>query len=223
MERKSELKSMGEMPIKHDLMWMKETTDVETNISTYDMDNRGPSIPIEEDVKLTEDVNHAFGAMNSKEIDAPVKSSMFALSGCSDVEECPVCGVSLSHLKSLKSQVNHMKRCGKKHGIAAKDLAVCDGEDQFVSMPKISENYVLPQSKEIVKVSRQSVLSNFFQRLKRSINDVLLKGAKRLAKSDKSIQNRRWHQIIRIIDTIQKVDQREEVVGKGRDQDRKKR
>ena len=82
---------------------------------------------------------------------------------------------------------------------------------------------MLPQSKEIVKVSRQSVLSNFFQRLKRSINDVLLKGAKRLAKSDKSIQNRRWHQIIRIIDTIQKVDQREEVVGKGRDQDRKKR
>ena len=77
--------------------------------------------------------------------------SMFALSGCSDVEECPVGGVSLSHLKSLKSRVNHIKRCGKKHDFAAKDLTVYDDEDQFVSMPKDSENYMFPQSKEIIK------------------------------------------------------------------------
>jgi len=187
MGRKSKLKSMGEMPIKNHLMWMKESTNVESDVTKYDMDSHGPYISIEEEVKLTDDVNHAFNAINSKEIDAPAKTSMFSLSGCSNVEECPVCGVSLSHLKSLKSRVNHMKRCGKKHGIAAKDLAVYDDEDQFVSMPKDSENYMLPQSKEIIKVSRQSVLSNFFQRPQRSINDVLLKGAKRLAKSDKII------------------------------------
>ena len=81
---------------------MMETTDVEIDVTMYDMHNHGPCISIEEDVKLTDDVNHAFYAINSKEIDAPTKRSMFALSGCSDVEKCPVCGVSLSHLKSLK-------------------------------------------------------------------------------------------------------------------------
>ena len=59
------------------------------------MDNHGPCITIEEDVKLTDDVNHVFNAINSKEIDAPAKRSMFALSGCSNAEKCPV--VSLSH------------------------------------------------------------------------------------------------------------------------------
>ena len=59
------------MPIKHDLMWMMETTDVETDVinTKYDMINHGPCISIEEDVKLTDDVNHAFNAINSKEID----------------------------------------------------------------------------------------------------------------------------------------------------------
>ena len=123
-------------------------------------------------------MNHALNAINSKEIDYPAKRSMAALSGCSDVEKCPVCGVSLSHLKSFD-------------GTAAKDFAAYDHEDQFVSMPKDSENYMLPQSKEIIKVSRQSVLSNFFQRPQRSINDVLLKGATRLAESEpyKSLPN----------------------------------
>ena len=96
------------MPIKHDLMWMMETSDVETDVinTKYDMINHGPCISIEEDVKLTDDVNHAFNAINSEEIDAPAKRSMFASSECSNVEKCPVCGVSLSHLKSLKSRVN---------------------------------------------------------------------------------------------------------------------
>ena len=40
--RKSKLKSTREMPIKHDLMWMMETTDVETDVTKYDMDNHGP-------------------------------------------------------------------------------------------------------------------------------------------------------------------------------------
>ena len=139
---------MREMPIKHDLIWMMETTDVKIDVTKYDMDNHGPYISIEEDVKPTDDVNHAFNAISSKEINAPAKCSMFTLSGCSNIEKYPVCGVS--HLKSLKSRVNHIKRRGKKHGIAAKDLAVNDDEDQFVSMPKDSENYMLPQSKEII-------------------------------------------------------------------------
>ena len=33
-----------------------ETTDVETDVTKYDMDNHGPCISIEEDVKLTDDV-----------------------------------------------------------------------------------------------------------------------------------------------------------------------
>ena len=78
-----------------------------------------------------------FNAINSKEIDALAKRSMFALSGCSNVEKCPVC-VSLSHLKSFD-------------GTAAKDFAAYDHEDQFVSMPKDSENCMLSQSKQIRK------------------------------------------------------------------------
>ena len=66
------------------------------------MDNHGPCITIEEDVKLTDNDNNALNAINSKEIDYPAKRSMFALSGCSNVGKSPVCGVSLSHLKSLK-------------------------------------------------------------------------------------------------------------------------
>ncbi len=50
------------------------------------MDNHGPYISIEEDVKLTGNVNYAFNTINLKEIDAPAKRSMFALSGCSNVE-----------------------------------------------------------------------------------------------------------------------------------------
>ncbi len=130
---------------------MVETTDVEIDITKYDMHNHGPCITIEEDVKQTYDVNLAFYAINSKEIDAPAKRSMFTLSGCSNIEKYPVCGISLSHLRSLKSRVKHIKRCGKKHGIAVKDLTVYDDEDQFVSMPKDSENCMLPQSKEIIK------------------------------------------------------------------------
>ena len=75
--RKSKFKSMREMPIKHDLMWMMETTDVETDVTKYDMDNHGPCITIEEDVKLTDNVNYAFNAINSKEIDAPAKCSLY--------------------------------------------------------------------------------------------------------------------------------------------------
>ena len=93
---------MREKPIKYDLMWMMETTDDETDVIKCDMDNHGPCITIEEDVKLTDNVSNPFNAINSKEIDAPAKRSMFALSGCSNVEKCPVCGVSLSHLKPLK-------------------------------------------------------------------------------------------------------------------------
>ena len=102
------------------------------------MDNHGPCITIEEDVKLTDNDHNALNAINSKEIDYPAKRSMAALSGCSDVEKDPVCGVSLSHLKSFD-------------GTAAKDFAAYDHEDQFVSMPKHSENCMLSQSKQIRK------------------------------------------------------------------------
>ena len=95
--RESKLKSMREMPIEHDLMWMMETAGVETDVTKYDIDNHGPCITIEEDVKLTDNINYALNAINSKEIDAPAKHSMFVLSGCSNVKNCPVCGVSLSH------------------------------------------------------------------------------------------------------------------------------
>jgi len=43
--------------------------DVETDVTNYDMDNHGPCITIEEDVKLTDNVNNALNAINSKEID----------------------------------------------------------------------------------------------------------------------------------------------------------
>ena len=45
------------------------TADVETDATKYDMDNHGPCITIEEDVKLTDNVNYALNAIDSKEID----------------------------------------------------------------------------------------------------------------------------------------------------------
>ena len=57
------------MPIK----WMMETMDVETDATKYDMDNHGPCITIE----VTDNVNYAFNAINSKEIDAPAKCSLY--------------------------------------------------------------------------------------------------------------------------------------------------
>jgi len=41
--------------------------DVETDVTNYDRDNHGPCITIEEDVKLTDNVNNALNAINSKE------------------------------------------------------------------------------------------------------------------------------------------------------------
>ena len=43
--------------------------DVETDVTNYDMDNHGPCITIDQDVKLTDNVNNALNAINSKEID----------------------------------------------------------------------------------------------------------------------------------------------------------
>ena len=47
---------------------MIETTDVETDVTKYDMDNHGPYISIEEDVKLTDNVNYAFDTINLKKL-----------------------------------------------------------------------------------------------------------------------------------------------------------
>ena len=84
---------------------MIETTYVETDVTKYDMDNHGPYISIEEDVKLTGNVNYAFDTINLKEIDAPAKRSMFALSGCSNVEKCPVCLAKSELYQSLPNQL----------------------------------------------------------------------------------------------------------------------
>ena len=106
------------------------------------MDNHGPCITIEEDVKLTDNDNNALNAINSKEIDYPAKRSMAALSGCSDVEKCPVCGVSLSHLKSFD-------------GTAAKDFAAYDHGINLCLCQKTPKIACCLSRNKLEKVSRQ--------------------------------------------------------------------
>lgn len=113
----------------------------------------------------------------------------------------------------LKGRLNHLKRCSKKHGVSARDVKLNDDAEDFVikpTAPAPSANDNNPYLRKddawhagadvdlalanhgdvtdapgeaAMPPSKQTTLNNFFQMPVRSLNNVLLAGARRVAKS----------------------------------------
>lgn len=120
-----------------------------------------------------------------------------------NADVCFICGKSLA---DLKNRVDHIKRCSKKHGITGKDVKCNNDHEEFVvpSEPKKvdlrnpyhnKENawhgdatFALNlagqklESNQSTKSTTQTSLSSYFQAPMRNVNNVLLSGAKRIAK-----------------------------------------
>ena len=120
----------------------------------------------------------------------------------------------------LKGRLNHLKRCSKKHGVSARDVKLNDDAEDFVvkpTTPAASTNDNNPYLQkddtwhagadvdvatanhgdvtyapgEAAKMaSKQTTLNNFFQIPVRSLNNVLLAGARRMAKTENVLSAR---------------------------------
>jgi len=114
---------------------------------------------------------------------------------------CVVCGKSLRHINSVQGRLNHLKRCSKKNNLQAKDVKEHDDLldlTHFKSAQhhdwhgKASEELDLAcasATDPAMPTSTQSKLTTFFQKPIKSVNKVLLAGAKRLAKRDEIVAN----------------------------------
>ena len=131
---------------------------------------------------------------------------------------CIVCGTSLLHLNSVRSRVNHIKRCSKKHSVGVSDVIVNDYED-FVELndkdkcnidsperkrtrkdinDNLLQDAIDPNKRKIFVANdqsplKQSIMTSFFNRQTKSLNDVLLHGARCLAKSAEIIARNKEH------------------------------
>lgn len=135
----------------------------------------------------------------SPQTESPVNSS-------DDI--CFICGVELT---KLKRRLDHIKRCSKKHGITGRDVKVNNDHEEFVAPVTAAtsaafnpyankENGWHGDSIKALRVasndlttniqpeqansaaSKQTSLSSFFQMPSRSVNNVLLAGARRISK-----------------------------------------
>jgi hypothetical protein len=113
----------------------------------------------------------------------------------------------------LKGRSNHLKRCSKKHGVSARDIKLNDDAEDFVTEPAAAASSTNDNNPYVRKddtwhagadvdlalashiditdacvntpmpLRKQTTISNFFQMPVRSLNNVLLAGARRVAKS----------------------------------------
>ena len=111
---------------------------------------------------------------------------------------CFICGKRF--VGGLKSKVNHMKRCSKQQGISIKDFKQdCDDEDYFLSPDETNKygkkDWHNPELSS--KLSTQATLTNYFTNPKKSVHQVLMAGAKRMAKTSSILlQKQQNHNII---------------------------
>ena len=113
--------------------------------------------------------------------------------GNRDQSICFICGASLLHIKHLPGRLNHMKRCGKKSGLSAKDIRWNDDHEMFVqsnstsSPSKPSNPYAKPDKTWMVSTSSSGAASGAPQSessanaSRPALHEVLMAGARRCA------------------------------------------
>jgi len=118
-----------------------------------------------------------------------------------DLMTCFICGASLVHIVSgWKGRLNHIKRCSKKHGVTAKDVRFNDDHEIFDELkPKPAAALMNPYKQTTIwhgdastDLSISDSNTRYAGRMspaqvipsKRSLNSVLLAGARQAAKKD---------------------------------------
>lgn len=131
-------------------------------------------------------------------------------------DACFICGSNLKNLTTgLKGRLNHLKRCSKKHGVTARDMKLNDDSELFVSnqddtndtnsdwhagaatdlaLANHDSNVLYKENAMNHKppaATKQTTMGNFFQMPVRSLNNVLLAGARRVAKSTELLKTKK--------------------------------
>ena len=113
---------------------------------------------------------------------------------------CFICGNRF--VGGVKSKVNHIKRCSKQHGISIKDIKQdCDDEDYFLSHDE-TKMYDNNEKKDwhnpelSSNLSTQATLTNYFTKSQKSIHQVLMAGAKRMAKTSAILLQKHQNHVI---------------------------
>ena len=121
----------------------------------------------------------------------------------------------------LKGRLNHLKRCSKKHGVSARDVKLNDDAEYFVETPldvngsspnpnnpyarrddswhegastdlALAADLKSNATEEATKpAAKQTTMKDFFEVPVRSLNNVLLAGARRMAKSAELLSSRK--------------------------------
>lgn len=114
------------------------------------------------------------------------------------VKACFICGCSFARISTgYKGRLNHIKRCSKKHGVTAQDMKFNDDDEDFQASPTTPYNPNNPYTRrneawhgdaaEDLKLAgdpaKQTTLTSFFEAPAKSLNNVLMAGAKRVAKT----------------------------------------
>lgn len=134
-------------------------------------------------------------------------------------DACFVCGADLTKLAGFKGRLNHIKRCSKKHGVTARDVKVNDDCELFVSENASNDSWHADAATDLAlanhnvayntgykentvnqkvaavatnnNTTKQTTLGSFFQMPVRSLNNVLLAGARRMAKSNDIVNTKK--------------------------------
>ena len=109
---------------------------------------------------------------------------------------CFICGCSFQRLSTgYKGRLNHMKRCSKKHGVTAQLMKIDDDVEDFQPSPvrrdtvlsnpytKVNKEWHAGAEQDLRLAGKQTIMSSFFDAPVKSINNVLMAGAKRIAKT----------------------------------------
>jgi DNA cross-link repair 1A protein len=117
------------------------------------------------------------------------------------VTSCFICGCSFERISTgYKGRLNHIKRCSKKHGVTASDMKYNDDDEHFqasstTTAPFNPNNpYTSTRdtwhgdAEEDLKLAgeapgKQTTMTAFFEAPIKSLNNVLMAGAKRVSKT----------------------------------------
>lgn len=111
-------------------------------------------------------------------------------------ESCFICGRSFDRVSTgFKGRLNHMKRCSKNHGVTAQLMKIDNDAEDFEASPgrrdtalnnpytKVNNEWHAGAEQDLRLAGKQTTLTSFFEAPVKSINNVLMAGAKRIAKT----------------------------------------
>lgn len=110
---------------------------------------------------------------------------------------CFICGCSFDRVSTgFKGRLNHIKRCSKKHGVTGHEMKVNDDDEDFQTSPsrrvmnpdnpytRINDSWHADAEQDLkLAGNKQTTMTSFFEAPVKSLNNVLMAGAKRIAKT----------------------------------------